>query len=51
MENLLTYEPKEELQKIAMEVLEFLRPRHLPIWQVKEVMTYAKEFAEWEKMK
>ena len=47
----LTYAPKEEMDKIAMEVLEFLRPRHLTVWQVKDVMKRAIRLAEWEKMK
>lgn len=47
----LTYAHKEEMDKIAQEVLEFLRPRHLPIWQVKDVMKRAIRLAEWEKMK
>jgi len=47
----LTYKPKEELDGIAQEVLDFLRPKELPIWQVKEVFKRASRFAEYEKMK
>lgn len=51
MANLLTYEPKAEEEKIAKEVIEFLRPKELPLWQVKEVLAKASSIAEWEKLK
>lgn len=50
-EEKLTYAPKTEEDRIAMEVLEFLRAKELPIWQVKEVLTKAKNLADWEKLK
>lgn len=42
---------KEELKKIAQEVLELLRPRELAIWQVREVLKFANEAIDWTKMK
>ena len=47
----LTYKPKTEEEKIAQEVIEFLRLKKLPIWQVKEVLAKASNLAEWEKLK
>lgn len=51
MEKELTYAPKEELDEIAKEVIEFLRPKKLPIWKINKVLTIAKDLIEWEKMK
>lgn len=47
----LTYVPKTEEEKIAREVIEFLRPKELPLWQVKEILAKASNMAEWEKLK
>lgn len=47
MEERLTYAPKSEMEPIAREVLEFLRPKELPIWQIKEVLNEAKRLADW----
>lgn len=47
----LEYTPKEELSKAAQEVIDFLRPKELPVWQVKEVLREAIKLAEWEKLK
>lgn len=47
----LTYLPKTEEEKIAKELIEFLRPKELPLWQVKEVLAQARNMAEWEKLK
>lgn len=47
----LTYVPKTEEEKIAKEVIEFLRPKELPIWQIKEVLDKARNLAEWTKLK
>lgn len=46
----LTYIPKTEEDKIAKEVIEFLRPKKLSVWQVKEVLTKASNLVEWEKL-
>lgn len=50
-EKQLTYMPKTGEEKIAKEVIEFLRPKELPIWQVKMVLAKASNLAEWEKLK
>jgi len=42
---------KEELKPIALEVLNMLKPKQLPVWQVKEVLSYASRMAEWTPMK
>jgi len=47
----LEYEPKNEIIKIAREVIDFLRPKELPVWQVKEVLSSAAKLADWEKLK
>lgn len=47
----LEYEPKGELDRAAKEVLDFLQPKELPIWQVKEILALASRFAEYTKMK
>lgn len=47
----LEYTPKEELSKAAQGVIDFLRPKELPVWQVKEVLREAIKLAEWEKLK
>ena len=47
----LEYEPKSELEDLAVEVLEFLRPKELPIWQVKEGLSTAMRLAEWQTLK
>ena len=46
----LEYEAKGELEKVALEILEFLKPRDLPIWQVKETLDIAKRFSEYQKL-
>lgn len=51
MDELLTYVPRMEMEPIAREVLEFLRPKELPIWQIKEVLNEAKRLADWEVLK
>lgn len=51
MAELLTYVPKTEEEKVAQEVIEFLRPKNLPVWQVKEILAKASNLAEWEKLK
>ena len=38
---------KAELKSIAKEVMELLRPKRLPVWQVKEVLRYAMNLADW----
>lgn len=45
------YASKEELKEIARELLEIMRPKKLPIWQVKETFQFAIEMADWEPMK
>lgn len=47
----LKYTPKSELDKVAAEVIDFLRPKELPVWQVKDVLSRAKELAEWQTLK
>ena len=47
----LTYVPKSELGPIAREVLDFLRPKELPIWQIKEILAEASRLADWEILK
>lgn len=47
----LEYAPRSELEPIAQEVLDFLRPKELPIWQIKEILAEASRLAEWEKLK
>lgn len=47
----LEYVPKSELGPIAREVLDFLRPKELPIWQIKEILAEASRLVEWEKLK
>ena len=42
---------KQEAEKIAFEVLDFLKPRELPIWQVKEILATAIRLSEWEILK
>ena len=42
---------KEDFEKIALEVLDFLRPKELPIWQVKEILVVAARLSEWQKLK
>ncbi len=42
---------KDELKVIAKEVLDSLRSKKLPIWQVKEVCRFAMELADWELLK
>lgn len=51
MEERLVYAPKTEMTPIAREVIEFLRPKELPIWQIKEVLNEAKRLADWEILK
>ncbi len=41
------HKSKEELEAIAKDVLSELKPRRLPVWQVKEVLRFALELAEW----
>lgn len=50
-EKQLTYIPKTEEDIIAKEVIEFLRSKELPVWQVKTVLAKASDLAEWEKLK
>lgn len=50
-EEQLTYVPKTEEEKIAIEVIDFLRPKELPLWQVKEILAKASNMAELEKLK
>lgn len=40
------FETKGALDDIAIEVLDFLRPKDLPIWQVKEVLARAARLAD-----
>lgn len=47
----LTYVPKEKVDEIAKEVIDFLRPKELPIWQVKDALIRASKLVEWEKLK
>ena len=47
----LEYEPNSVLDGLAIEVLELLRPKGLPIWQIKEVLNKASERIEWETLK
>lgn len=42
---------KEELREMAQELLEFLRPKKLAIWQVKEVLRRAENMVDWEPLK
>lgn len=42
---------KGDFEKIALEVLDFLRPKELPIWQVKEILVVAARLSEWQKLK
>jgi len=41
---------KDELKNVAVELLDSLRPRKMQIWQVKEVLRYAMEFADRERL-
>lgn len=41
------HKSKEELEAIAEDVLSELKPRRLPVWQVKEVLRFALRLAEW----
>ena len=41
------YLEKAELKSIAEEVMELLRPKRLPVWQIKEVLRYAMNLADW----
>ena len=50
-EKKLTYIPKTEEEKVAKEVIEFLRPKKLSVWQVKTVLAKAGDLVEWEKLK
>lgn len=50
-EEQLTYIPKTEEEKIAKEVIEFLRHKKLPVWQVKTILSRASSLVEWEKLK
>lgn len=45
------YVTKGEIPEMAREVLDFLRSKELPIWQVKEVLKEAMRLADWEKLK
>ena len=47
----LTYAPKSEMVPIAQEVLDLLRPKMLPIWQIKEILAEARRLADWEILK
>ena len=40
------HKSKEELEAIAEDVLSELKPRRLPVWQVKEVLRFALKLAE-----
>ena len=51
MEDKLTYAPKSELTPIAQEVLDLLRTKELPVWQVKEILTEARRLADWAILK
>lgn len=42
---------REELREIVQELLEFLRPKKMPIWQVKEVLRRAGTMVDWEPLK
>lgn len=47
----MEYAPKGELEDIARELLDFLRPKELPVWQVKEVLDCAKQYVDYTKLK
>ena len=51
VEDKLTYALKSELTPIAQEVLDLLRPKALPIWQIKEILSEARRLADWEILK
>lgn len=42
---------KERLRSIAKKVVDFLRSENLPIWEVEEVLVYAKLLLGWEILK
>lgn len=42
---------REELREIGQELLEFLRQKKLPIWQVKEILRRAGTLVDWEPLK
>ena len=46
-----TYCQKDELMGIAEEVIEFLRPKCLPYWQVKEITRIIIDMLWQEKLK
>lgn len=41
------YRSKEELESMAKSVLNELKPKRLPVWQVKEVLRQAIRLADW----
>lgn len=51
MEDKLAYAPKSELTPIAQEVLDLLRSKELPVWQVREILSEARKLADWAILK
>ena len=47
----MEYVPKSDLCNEARAVLNFLRPKELPIWQIKEILAEAARLSEWEPLK
>lgn len=45
------HKSKEYLKELAARVVDSLRPEGLPLWQAKEVLTYAKAQLDWEPLK
>ena len=51
MDRKLEYIPRDDVDDIAQNIIDFLRPKELPIWQVKEALSAAAKLAEWEALK
>lgn len=51
MDRKLEYVANDEIDDIAQDIIDFLRPKELPIWQVKEALSAAAKLAEWEVLK
>ena len=45
-----TFKRKYEVEELAAKVIDFLRPEGLVLWQAKEVLKFAIEQLEYEKL-
>ncbi len=50
-DNPLPYVTKTEEDEIAQEIIDLLKTKSLPIWQVKDVLSKAKQLADWQTLK